>query len=418
MKQQVMKILKENNQEQIIDILNKMNYEDSKKLMKQILTLDFFEVNTLYNELKNGYSEDVKKIEPVNYTEKCKLSRNEISEYETLGKEIIEKNKLAVISLAGGQGTRLGHSGPKGTYELSLEEIFGRKVSIFEVLAQNFLKAKELYGVNVNWYIMTSNDNNNATTDFFEKNNYFNLKKEQVKFFIQNDIPVINENGKILVGANYLIKTASNGNGGIYEVLDKQGILSDMKKKGIEWVFVSGVDNILVNPIDPIFVGLTIKEKNSVAVKTVKKVDASEKTGVYCRKDGKIGVIEYNEISDELRNVKDENGELLYGQSNIVSHLYNIQALDFLKNVKLPYHRAHKKGSYINENLQEIFPTEPNVYKFEKYIFDAFGKFDNVTILSVDKKEEFAPIKNAEGNDSPGTAKLLYIEKVKNKNVK
>lgn len=415
MKQQVIKILKDNNQEQIIDILNKMNFEDGKNLMKQILELNFSEVNDLYNELKEGYKETVNKIEPINYTEKSKLKQDEISKFETIGKEVIMKNKLAVISLAGGQGTRLGHSGPKGTFELELDEVFGRKISIFEVLAQNFLNAKKLYNVDVNWYIMTSNENNEATVDFFENNNYFNLEKEQVKFFIQNDIPVIDENGKILVGSNYLIKTASNGNGGIYEVLDKQGILLNMKKNGIEWVFVSGVDNILVNPIDPLFVGLTIEEKNKVAVKTVKKVDANEKTGVYCKKDGKVGVIEYNEISDELRNARDNNNDLLYGQSNIVSHLYNIQALDFLKDVKIPYHIAHKKGSYINKNLEEIFPTEPNVYKFEKYIFDAFGKFEDVTILSVDRKQEFAPIKNAEGNDSPETATKLYSEYFKNK---
>lgn len=411
MKQEAIKILRQNNQEQIVDILEKMPHEDSKKLAEQILELDFKEVEKLYKNLKNGYVEKINTVEPIKYIEKVKLTEQEKNEYENTGKAVINENKLAVISLAGGQGTRLGHSGPKGTYELDLEKIFGKKVSIFEVLAQNFIKAKSVYNVDINWYIMTSNENNKATIEHFEKNNYFNLNKNNVIFFVQNDAPVIDEKGKVLVGANYLIKTASNGNGGIYEILQEQNILNDMKSKGIEWIFVSGVDNILVNPIDPLFIGLTIKQNNLIAAKTVKKLDANEKTGVYCKKNGKIGVIEYNEISDELRNAKDEDGELLYGQSNIVSHLYNIKALDILKEIELPYHRAHKKGSYINNKLEEIFPVEPNIYKFEKFIFDAFKEFEDITILSVEKCKEFAPIKNAEGNDSPETAVKLYVDK-------
>lgn len=352
MKEQAIKILKQNNQEHIIDVLDKISFEDSKKLINQILEFDFKEIENLYNELKNNQIQEIGRVEPINYIEKCKLEETEKFEYEKIGEKVILENKLAVISVAGGQGTRLGHSGPKGTYELDLEKVYGRKISIFEVLAKKFIKAKSDYNVDINWYIMTSNENNKDTISFFEKNNYFNLNKNSIKFFIQNDIPVIDENGKLLIGENYLIKTASNGNGGIYEVLKTRNILNDMKSKGIEWIFVSGVDNILVNPIDPLFIGLTIKDKNMIAAKTVKKLSPDEKTGIYCKKDGEIGVIEYNEISDELRNAKDNNGELLYGQSNILSHLYNIDALESLKDVNLPYHKAHKKASYINNNLE------------------------------------------------------------------
>jgi len=262
--------------------------------------------------------------------------------------------------------------------ELGLENIFGKKVSIFEVLASNFIKAKSAYNVDINWYMMLSNENKYETVKFFVDNNYFGLPKHSVKFFMQNDVPLIDENGKVVVGKDFLIKTASNGNGGVYEVLEsevlqaedleasdefsfrksKNGkenrplfqdfqesrpifqqdfqevlgvnntVLDDMKNRNIEWIFVSGVDNILVNPIDPLFIGLTIKEGNLIASKTVKKTDANEKTGVFAKKNGKIGVIEYNEISEELRNAKDDDGELVYGQSNIVSHLYNIEALE------------------------------------------------------------------------------------------
>jgi len=337
MKQKAISILKQYNQEQVIDILEKMPSKYQKNLIEQILKLDFKEIDNIYNELKNGYKEDLKTIEPVKYTEKIKLSKEEKDTYEEIGRKIIKENKLAVITVAGGQGTRLGHKGPKGTYELdlwneiygkkaSIQEEFGkekcvleestRKVSIFEVLAQNFIRAKSEYNVDICWYIMLSNENKVETLNFFENNNYFGLKKENIIFFVQKDIPVIDENGKILVGTDYLIKTASNGNGGIYEALNVSiidnsiGNSSDlnnknMKKESIEiksiaeqsenvehkivdkigdkiceidknkkltvletlmnnqteWIFVSGVDNILVNPIDPLFIGLTIRER-------------------------------------------------------------------------------------------------------------------------------------------------------------
>lgn len=411
MENRINSILKENNQEHIIKMLEKMDSEHRKNLENQILEINLKEVNNLYKELKNGYKEEINSIEPLSYVEKCKLTEEEKNDYENIGIEIIKNNKFAVITMAGGQGTRLGHNGPKGTYLLNLEDVFGKKVSIFEVLAQNFLRAKKTYNVDINWYVMTSNSNKEDTIKYFRENNYFDLNKDNIKFFVQNDIPVIDENGKIIIGEDYLIKTASNGNGGIYEVLEEQNILYDMTKKGIEWAFVSGVDNILVNPIDPIFVGLTIKNGDVIAAKTVKKIDPNEKTGVYCKKNGKIGVIEYNEISDDLRNARDLNGDLLYSQSNIISHLYSTKALYLLKDVNLNYHRAHKKMNYINENLEDVIPTEPNAYKFEKFIFDAFENFNNISIMSVKKEEEFAPIKNAVGNDSPETAIELYKRK-------
>jgi len=416
-RQQAISILKQNNQEHIIEILEKLSQENSDKLIKQILELDFKEINNLYNELKNGYKEELNTIEPVKYTEKTKIDNIIKNTYEEAGSKIIKENKLAVLTVAGGQGTRLGHKGPKGTYELDLEDVFGRKVSIFEVLSQNFISAKSVYNVDILWYIMTSNENKNETIKFFEKNNYFGLNKNSVKFFVQKDIPVIDENSKVVLGTDYLIKTASNGNGGIYEALNtkligleiqNQTVLESLKNNGIEWIFVSGVDNILVNPIDPLFIGLTIKEDNLIAAKTVKKIYANEKTGVFAKKNGKIGVIEYNEISDELRNAVDENGELLYGQSNIISHLYSIKAMENLKDIKLRYHKAHKKVPYINNNLEEVIPEKENIYKFEKFIFDAFENFNDITILSVESEQEFAPIKNAEGKDSPKTAVELY----------
>ena len=404
--EQAKNILEKHNQNEVIEILNKLADDKKEKLANQIIKLNLSEIDILFEELKNGYKEELLSIEPIKYSAKDKLNVIEFDKYNKLGREVICKNKLAVVTMAGGQGTRLGHEGPKGTFMLDFE---GKgKKSIFEIVAENFVNAKQEYGIEINWYIMASYENKDITVDFFESNNYFGLNKNNIMFFVQNEIPVIDENGKVLIDENGLIKTASNGNGGIYEVLETQGVLSDMRSKFIEWISVSTVDNILTNPIDPILLGLTISEGNMIASKTTKKIDANEKTGVFCKKNNKIGVIEYSEISDELRNAVDENGELLYGQANIAAHLYSMEALEKLQTTRLRYHKAHKKGAYMNKDLEVIKPEEPNLYKFEKFIFDAFEFFDDMSVLSVNRNEEFAPIKNATGNDSPATALELY----------
>ena len=181
-----------------------------------------------------------------------------------------------------------------------------------------------------------------------------------------------------------------------------------MKNNNIEWVFVGGVDNILLKIVDPLLVGVTINEGNQIASKSVIKTNPRERAGVFCKIDGKPGIIEYSELPEEMIEEVDENGELVFGDVNILSHLYNIKALEQLANMKMPYHIAIKKSDYLDENGNLVVPEDKNVYKFESFIFDVFSSFDNISILRVKREEEFAPIKNKEGNDSPETAVKLY----------
>lgn len=397
-------ILKKYGQEHLLSNYEKLSNEDKNRLLNDILTIDFGEISKLYEQTKHKIKFENCKIEPIEHVDKAKLSNEEIQKYSEIGIEQIKKGKLAAMTMAGGQGTRLGHNGPKGTFDLGLDS----HKSIFEILCDTLKLARKKYGVVVPWYIMTSDENNDETVEFFEKNNYFDYPKEAVKFFIQGEMPMINTEGKILLNEEGLIKQAGAGHGAIFEAMRKNGIIYEMQNKGIEWVFIGGVDNVLVKMVDPVLIGLSIERNVLAAGKSVVKANPHEKVGVFCKKDGKPSVIEYSEISNELAEAVDEKGELLLGESHILCNQFNIKILEELAKNKLPYHVAFKKATYMDEKGNIISPTEPNAYKFEAFIFDAFSSIPEMLVMRVKREEEFAPVKNAEGVDSPETARKLY----------
>ena len=380
--------LKKYNQEQIIEDLEKLDKKKQENIIKQINEINFDEVNKLYNLTKQNHTINDSKIEPIGYVDLEKLENKQKQEAEKIGEEIIRNNQYAVVTMAGGQGTRLGWKGPKGTYKLDI----GKKGKyIFEILAESMKKSKELYNIFTYWYIMTSKQNDNETKAFFEEHNYFGYDKEKIMFFTQGELPVLTENGKIIL-ENGRIQTGSNGNGGVYQAMKDHHIIEDMKKKNINWVYICGVDNIMVNPIDPIFLGLTIEKNMLVASKSVVKGYPEERVGVFCKRNGKPSTIEYIEMSEEMKNQLNSDGELLYGEANFVSHLLNLESIEKIANKNLKYHIAVKN----------------NLNKFETFIFDGFEYLDDMLVMRVNRDEEFAPIKNKEGKDSPETAKEIY----------
>ena len=261
---------------------------------------------------------------------------------------------------------------------------------------------------------MTSRENNNETIKFFEKHNYFGYPKDSIKFFVQGQLPMLDMDGKILLESNGMVKEAANGHGGTLHSMEKSKIIDEMKRNGIEWVFINGVDNVLVKPVDPLLIGMSITNKVLGAVKTIEKTDPKEKVGVFCRKNKKIGVIEYTEISEKMANLRDDYGSLVYGDANAIFHLYNIKGLEKVSEMKLPYHIAVKKANYVDCEGKNIRATKPNAYKFEMFIFDSYEMFEDVVVLRVKREEEFAPIKNAEGVDSvSGLGLMIGIKTVK-----
>ena len=287
--------------------------------------------------------------------------------------------------------------------------------SLFEILCDNLKEARLKYNALVPWYIMTSAENNDETVEFFEKNNYFDYPKELIKFFKQGELPMLDTNGKILLDENGLIKLAADGHGGIFEAIFKNNIFEDMKKRQVEWIFVGPVDNPLVKLVDEEAVGLAI-EKNVMGLgKSLVKLNPEEKVGVFCTKNGRPGVVEYTEITDEMAKKVDSDGELVYGESHINCNMFNIAGLEKIGSAKLPYHVAFKKSNYMDSNGNIVIANEPNAYKFESFIFDSFQKLDNMLIFRVKREEEFSPVKNAKGVDSAETAREAY-NKLKSNN--
>ena len=397
--------LKDLNQEHIITWMDKLPDDEKNKLANQVLNLNIEQVVDLYNNLNKTFEIGNKKIEKISAIDIEKLSKEDFEKYKNTGIDVIKNNQYAVITMAGGQGTRLGHNGPKGTFMVHLNS--GDKY-LFQIIVEALQKANNKYSVTIPWYIMTSEENNDQTQAFLEEHNYFGYPKDSVKLFKQGKVPLISNKGKLLIGSNKLIKEASDGNGSIYASLKNDGILDEMKAKNIKWVFVGGVDNILLRIVDPLLLGVTISQNNQIASKSVKKANPKERAGVFCKIDGMPGIIEYSELPEEMAEERDEHGDLVYGDVNILSHLFSFDALEKLSNVKLPYHIAEKVSDYLDEDGNLVKPTEKNVYKFESFIFDAFSNYNEMSILRVQRSEEFAPIKNKEGVDSPETAVNLY----------
>ena len=401
--EEVEKKLKRYNQEHLLQYYN--NIQDAslkEKVGEQLENIDYELIDNLYKKTTIPIKEEIGKVEPINYWDKERLG-GKYDFYESIGIEAIKAGKLAAVTMAGGQGTRLGHNGPKGSYDIGLDS----HKSLFELLCDSLKDMGKKYEVEIPWFIMTSEENNAETVEFFKKHKYFGYEKN-VHFFVQGQLPMVDTEGKILIGENGLIKEAADGHGGVYESLVKSKMIDKMKELGVEWIFIGGVDNCLVKMVDPVLMGLAIYKNVTGAGKSVVKANPKEKVGVFCKKNGRPNVIEYSEITDEMAEAKDEAGELLYGESHILCNLFNIEAVERMGSNPLPYHSAFKKATYIDKDGNVVVPDSPNAYKFEAFLFDAFGELDDMVILRVKREEEFAPVKNATGVDSPETARELY----------
>ena len=363
-------LLKKYNQEQLLNGYEKLDERKQKELLQQIQNIDFELMNSLYLTTKQEQKQSSDEITPMEYMDKYKLY-DDYKYYDNIGKKAIKEGKLAAVTMAGGQGTRLGHDGPKGTFDIGLDS----HKSLFELLCDSLKEEGKKYGVTIPWFIMTSRENNKATIEFFEKHKYFGYQKDKnLFFFIQGELPMMDTEGKILIGEDGLVKLAADGHGGIYEALVKNKMVDKMKELGVEWVFIGGVDNCLVKMVDPVLMGIAIDKKVTVACKSIVK------------------------------------GELLYGESHILCNLFNVKAIERMGANPLPYHVAYKKAKYIDKDGNLVVPDSPNAYKFEAFLFDAFGKVDDMAILRVKREEEFAPVKNSDSADvdCPRTARKLY----------
>lgn len=399
-------ILKKYGQDHLLNHYESLDEAHKQKLLNEIKNIDFELINSLYNNTKNEKKNKKEEITPIDFLDKYKLN-DDYKRYEKVGQKAIKEGQLAVVTMAGGQGTRLGHDAPKGTYDIGLDS----HKSLFELLCDGIKETNKKYGITIPWFIMTSRENNKATIEFFEKHKFFGYQKDKnIFFFIQGELPMVDTEGKILINEEGTIKLAANGHGGVYEALVKNKMTDKMRQLGVKWVFIGGVDNCLAKMTDEVFLGLAIDKEVCSASKSVVKVSPQEKVGVFCKKNGKPGIIEYIDITKDMAEAVDENGEFLYGESNIIAHLFTLDVIEKMGKAVLPYHSAYKKATYIDKNGNLVVPDSPNAYKFEAFMFEAFNEIEDMVVLRVKREEEFAPLKNADsvGVDCPKTARELY----------
>lgn len=345
--------------------------------------------------------------------------------WNNLGLEAISKGEVGVILMAGGQGTRLGSSSPKGCYNIGLPS----QKSLFQIQAeklqkiQNLANAKHGTNAKINWYIMTSKPTRNATEQFFIDNKYFGLENSQVTFFNQGTLPCFDKEGeKILLESKDAIAESPDGNGGLYKAIYTNNLLKDFETKGIKHIHMYCVDNVLVRVADPTFIGFSIDKKFQLSTKVVRKRDASESVGLIVLDEDlqRPAVIEYSEIDSKLSEQKDSNGLLTFRAANIVNHYYSVELLqnsitNWIDNQEfLPFHIAYKKIPSLNSEGVFYKPTEPNGIKLEQFIFDVFKSIElsKFGCLEVERSEEFSPLKNGSGakNDTPETSVANYLD--------
>ena len=409
----VKSILIKYNQQHLINFVGELTETQKTKLLNQILNIDFDEIFSLYDEFKDKDPNPTEEIEPLKYVDKSALGANKIKQYTNTGIKAIKSGKIGVITLAGGQGSRLGFKGPKGTF--LLETI--PKKSLFEITCDYLTKYSKKYKVIIPWYIMTSTSNYFDTINFFEQNNFFNYGRNNIMFFTQENLPVIDINRKLVLSEIYRVNFASNGNGNVFKSLKKANLINDMEQKKLQWLFISGVDNVLLDPLDPVFIGYTISSKVDVSSKTLFKEDSLDKSWIFALKNKKPSIVDCENFTEQISEIKDKKGNYLYRETNMLAHLFSLNAIKKLSTIKLPYHRAFRKNAFVNEEGMKQVPDHPNIYKFEQFVFDAFSQFNNISLLRVKKEEEFAPIKDFNGPYNPEIAAKKYEELVLSKDL-
>jgi UDP-N-acetylglucosamine/UDP-N-acetylgalactosamine diphosphorylase len=266
---------------------------------------------------------------------------------------------------------------------------------------------KEEVGAWIPLYIMTSDKNDKETRTFFAEHDYFGYKKDYVKFFVQEMVAAVDFEGNLLLEAPDSLAMSPNGNGGWFKSLLRAELDADLKEKGVEWLNVFAVDNVLQRIADPVFVGATVLSGCVSGAKVVQKVSPDERVGALCLEDGKPSIVEYYELTDEMAHATNENGSLVYGFGVILNYLFSVEKLFEIVRTNLPLHIVEKKVPYLDEQGVLQKPAEPNAYKFETLILDMIYMMDNCLSFEVEREREFAPVKNATGTDSVESAREL-----------
>lgn len=382
----------------IFKYYDELDEEQKAALIKQVEETDF----SVLGKIGKGASDKRGSFSPLAAMQRPEIEAREKELYD-VGIKTIKAGKTAALLLAGGMGTRLGSDNPKGMYDIGIT----KHVYIFERIITNLLDTVKAADTWIRLFVMTSEKNHDATVKFFKEMNYFGYKADRIVFFKQDMAPACDYNGKLYMEAKDRISTSPNGNAGWYSSMVRAGLDRILTDEGIEWIDIFAVDNVLQRICDPCFVGATVLADVSVGAKVVRKAAPDEKVGVMCLEDGRPSIVEYYELSDDMMNAKDENGEPAYNYGVILNYLFRTGELASVTDDRMPLHVVKKKIPYLDETGALVKPTEPNGFKFEQLVLDMIHQLSTCLPYEVIREHEFAPIKNPTGIDSVESAREL-----------
>ncbi len=406
------KLLKRHNQNHLLAFWEQLNAAQRRNLRAQIEQLDFSKIDdwvancigpppsaAIPADFAPAWSYN---LNPADAEQKCKYKRA-----RELGKELISSGRVGAFVVAGGQGTRLGFDGPKGDFPISPV----KNKRLFQIFAETIAAVSGKYQTVCPWYIMTSPLNYAETREVFRSNDYYGLRQRDVFIFQQGMLPNFSFDGKILLADKAGIACSPDGHGGSLRALYQKGAVGDMKRRGVEFLSYWQVDNPLVNIFDPLFIGLHVLDEAEMSSKALIKARPKEKIGNFCLVDGKVTVIEYSDLPDELAEKRNPDGSLVFELGSIAIHIINTSFVEKLNDgvFSLPLHRAVKKIPHIDQEGKLAEPTEPNGIKLESFVFDALPLASKSIILETLRSEEFSPVKNATGIDSAESAREMIV---------
>ncbi len=394
-------------QEHLFRWWNELDSGQKKALLAQVNSINFTRLNRLISSLSDEEASPAKwdTLEPapvirVPQTDEEKRAAKRARER---GEQLLREGKLCAFVVAGGQATRMGYPGPKGTVPVG--PVSGK--SLFQLHAERILAIGRRYGTRIPWYIMTSETNDEPTKRFLREHDHFGLAADDVQCVAQDMLPAVDFSGKIIMDRKHHIFMSPTGHGAAMWTLYDCGAIDDMQSRGIDYIFHFQVDNPLVVIADPVFVGYHNLEGAEMSCKVVDKAFPKERVGLACIRDGKNVVIEYSDLDDETANERTPDGRLRFWAGSIAQHVYDVSFVERMRAIveTMPFHKARKKVPYINEQGERVTPEKENGIKFESFVFDALPYAKRVVHMEIVREREYTPIKTSAGPESPDAAK-------------
>ena len=399
-------------QGQVFAFHDRLSPEAQRRLLAEAAEIDLAEIDRLTRTLLApgaGAEVNVQNLAPAPYEPRPEHGGDPQAwaRAKAIGEAALRDGRIAAFTVAGGQGTRLGYDGPKGTFPVTPL----KQKTLFQVFAEKIQAAGKRFGRPLHWFIMTSHQNHEATVAFFAEKKYFGLDQSRVHFFRQGRMPAVDFHGKIMLETMGTIALSPDGHGGSLRALERSGALDLMQREGIDTLSYFQVDNPLVRCIDPAFIGWHLQQRSEMSSKMVPKAYAEEKLGHFCVQDGKLVVVEYSDLPMELQRQRAPDNQLHYRSGSIAIHVLDREFIRRMATsagqdgMALPFHRADKKIPTIDAEGNPVKPAKANGVKFEMFVFDAKPFARNPLVIETSRADDFSPVKNAEGVDSPKTSR-------------